>query len=102
MKKLTLILAIILLAATALAADMVCDPQAGVGFYDVEINGVVVVADFPAQADGSVLYNVDGASPGQYTFRVRAKETAGGWASDWSDPYNAKKPGSPGNVRIRQ
>ena len=101
MKKLFLIFIILLLAAQAMAADLVCDPQTGITYHDIEINGSVVAVDHPAAADGSVLYNVDALTPGQYTFRVRSKWTAGGWASAWSDPYGAKKPGVPGNVRIR-
>ena len=92
-------LLVLLLPASALAWSLVCDPQVDVVAYDVEVNGVVVATDHPAEANGSIDYNIDSLGPGTVSFRLRAK-TASGWGSDWSLPFDASKPGSPGSVRI--
>ena len=102
MKKL-LCLAILMaafIAFPAWASDLVCDANPGIGFYDIEVNGAVVATDVPAEADGSLKWNVDAFTPGNYSFRVRCMEAIGGWPSDWSSPFNATKPGGSLNVRI--
>lgn len=98
-KILLAILIVLLLSVTAFAWSLVCDPQSGVANYDVEVNGTVIAADYPAEIDGSIDYNIDHLGPGQVTFRLRAKDVSG-WGSDWSVPFDATKPGNPGNARI--
>ena len=99
MKKLFIIACILLLPVTAFAWSLVCDPQTGVATYEVEVNGVVTDPSHPAEADGSIHYNIDHLGPGPHIFRLRAYDTSG-WGSDWSVPFDATKPGSPGNARI--
>ena len=89
----------LLITSFAWSASLVCDPQAGVVSYSVEVDGVVVAPAYPAESDGSILYNIDGLPQGQHTFRLSAMGQ-GGWSSDWSSPLDATKPGSPGSVRI--
>jgi len=74
---------------------LTCDPQAGVIRYDVEVNGTVV-ENVGAFSDGALNFNLDGWLPGPYTFRARAYGQED-WPSDWSDPYDATKPASPGS-----
>ncbi|MFH2076317.1 MAG: hypothetical protein ABIJ57_13390 [Pseudomonadota bacterium] len=98
-------LAFVLCACNVWAAPfLVCDLQTGVTSYDVEItlgNGAPAVqTGIPAQADGSLRLDLFTLTqPGNYTFRARAY--AGDWGySEWSLPFSATKPGSPGNVKI--
>ena len=98
-KILIAFLLVLLLPVSALAWSLVCDPQVDVTAYDVEVNGVVVATNYPAEANGSIDYNIDSLGPGPVTFRLRAK-TVSGWGSDWSLPFDALKPGAPGNARI--
>lgn len=99
MKSLVLAIALVFMASMAFGASLVCDPQAGVTYYDVEVDGVVI-PDVPAEGDTTLLFGVDYLPAGQHNFRARAYFEQGGWSSDWSDPYDATKPGSPGNVRV--
>ena len=98
-KILIAFLLVLLLPASAFAWSLVCDPQVDVTAYDVEVNGVVVATNYLAEANGSIDYNIDSLGPGPVMFRLRAK-TVSGWGSDWSLPFDASKPGSPGNARI--
>ena len=98
-KILIAFLLVLLLPASVFAWSLVCDPQVDVVTYDVEVNGVVVATNYPAEANGSIDYNIDSLGPGPVSFRLRAK-TVSGWGSDWSPPFDATKPGSPGNARI--
>jgi hypothetical protein len=95
--------AIVILTATiALAEFLVCDPQAGVTHYDIEVDGILVESMWPAEADGSVAWNVDHLGGGQmHQFRLKAYDTSG-WGSDYSSPFDARKPNGPGNARISQ
>jgi hypothetical protein len=80
-------------------AALVCDPQAGVMEYEIEINGTALTP-FPSEADGSARYELDSTfAPGTYAFRLRARGT-GGWYGDWSLPLAATKPASPVGLRI--
>ena len=98
-KILIAFLLVLLLPITALAWSLVCDPQTGVAAYEVEVNGVVTDPNHPAEGDGSIHYNIDHLGPGPHIFRLRAYD-ASGWGSDWSLPFDATKPGSPGNAKI--
>ena len=81
------------------APFLVCDPQAGVTEYEVDVNGAVA-GNIVAEPDGSLRYDLAGSSAGAYTFRARCRtDTWPGW-SDWSDPFDAVKAGAPGNVRV--
>lgn len=95
------LLIIVLLPISAFAWSLVCDPQVDVTAYDVEVNGVVVATNHPAEVNGSIDYNIDSLGPGPVTFRLRAK-TVGGWGSDWSLPFSANKPNAPLNTRIAE
>lgn len=73
------------------AWSLVCDPQIGVISYDVEVDGVVIAALYPAETNGSILYNIDHLGPGPVVFRLRPWD-ASGWGADWSLPFDARKP----------
>lgn len=80
-------------------AALVCDPQAGVIEYKIEINGTVL-QPFMSEPDGSAKYILDSTFlPGTYTFRLMA-HGAGDWWSDWSLPFVATKPNYPLGLRI--
>jgi hypothetical protein len=100
MKKLILIiLAIPFLASISYASPfLVCDPQTGVTKYEIEVNGTIL-GQFNAETDGSAKVDLAGYSSGSYSFRLRAMGTDNWW-SDFSDPFDATKPGKVGNVRI--
>jgi hypothetical protein len=102
MKKLILILAIVLLPAIVFAAPfLVCDaPPADqqVTEYEVYRDGVLY-AIVPAEADGSLRYDLDGMTPGIYAFTGRAVNLWG--ASDFSNPTVSPAPaGSPSGVSL--
>ena len=101
MKKLLLSLffSLVLGVSSAFAWSLVCDPQTGVTHYDVEVNGTTIAANYPAEIDGSINYNIDHLS-GQATFRLQAYMGLDTWGSGWSVPFDATKPGGPGNARI--
>lgn len=100
MKRILFALLIIaLLPLPGFCWSLICDPQAGVVKYDIEVNGNIIAADYPAEADGSISYNVDHLGPGLVRFRLRAYDSSG-WGSDWSDPFDASKPGVVGGAKI--
>jgi len=83
---------------------LVCDPQTGIATYEVEIKlgtgTPSVQTGIPAQADGSLKLDlVSLTQSGNYTFRAKSCNAEWG-CSEWSSPFSATKPGSPGNVRI--
>jgi hypothetical protein len=80
------------------AVFLVCDPQVGVTQYQLEVNGVVGNT-FVAETDGSAKISLDEYVPGNYVFRLSAADDKGWW-SDFSDPFDATKPGKSGGVRI--
>ena len=96
------ILILLLFASTALAADLVCDPQADVTHYDVVVDGAVVAASYAAESDGSIRYNIDQFADGVRREFVLIAIDASGWRSQSSVPLNAKKPVGSSNVRIEQ
>ena len=93
-----IVAASILVAVPAWSASLVCDPQTGVTHYNLDVDGTVT-QNISAEADGSVLHNVDYLPQGQHIFKLQAVG-AGGWPSDWSSPLDATKPGNPLNARI--
>jgi len=78
---------------------LVCDPQEGVTYYDLEINGTMTEG-IPAEADGSIKYDLAGITEGDYTVRARCYNL---WeVSDWSLPLDFTKavPGKPTSLRV--
>ena len=98
----TLILAIMLLMFPVFcfaAPFLVCDPQAKVEKYILEINGVET-PEFNARPDGSVRYDLVGLAEGPFMIRAKAGNVWG-W-SDWSAPFSDAKavPGGPSGLRV--
>ena len=100
------LLAIVFLLIPALCFAgpfLVCDPQSGVTSYTVEIGqgaNISTQIGIPAQPDGSLRLDlVTITQPGNYTFRAKACNAEWG-CGEYSSPFSATKPGSPGNVRI--
>jgi hypothetical protein len=86
MKKLLLALLILAMANMGYAASLVCDPQEDVTHY--RIDGTEIVA---AEADGSVIYNVDSIAEGEHNKTLEAGRayTLDGTEQEaikWSDP----------------
>ncbi len=100
MKKLllTLILIFAFVGWAYATPFLVCDPQAGVISYNLDIDGAID-SNIPAQPDGSIRYDLAGMAVGAHTFKAQAKGQ-GGWPSDWSDPFDTVKPESPLNLRV--
>ena len=74
----TVTLMALLLPVLAFGAPwLVCDPQAGVEQYGLEINGVEGAA-FAAEADGSIRYDLAGLVEDSYTVRAKAGNIWGG------------------------
>lgn len=99
-KSLVLAFMLVLFPVFCFAAPfLVCDPQAGVISYNLDVNGGAVIYDIPAAPDGYIRYDLAGMAAGAYIFRAQAIGQ-GGWPSDWSDPFDTMKPGSPLNLRV--
>lgn len=97
MKVLAIFILVLLPAVCYANPFLVCDPQAGVTKYIIELNGnetEVVMAE----TDGSLKYDLAGLPPGSYIFK--AKCAADYWWSDYSDPFATAKPPAPGGVRL--
>jgi hypothetical protein len=78
---------------------LICDPQAGVTRYEIEVN-TVALSPFPSETDGSARYPLDSSfEPGKYTFRLRACGTDNWWG-DFSLPFVATKPARAGGLKI--
>ncbi len=100
MKRLLVALLLVLaFSVTVFAAPfLICDPQAGVISYNLDIDGAVINGIL-SQPDGSIYYNLAGMSAGPHIFKAQAIGQ-GGWPSDWSDPFDTTKPNSPLNLRV--
>ena len=99
MKTIFLTLIILLFPVMCFAAPfLVCDPQAGVISYHLDIDGTLINY-IPAEPDGSIHYDLAGMSPGPHIFKAQAIGE-GGWPSDWTDPFDTVKPTSPLNFRV--
>lgn len=105
MKVLLLVIAILMIPTMCFGAFLVCDPQSGVTSYTVEITqgpNISTQDGIPAQADGSLRLDLATLTqPGNYTFKAKACNEEWG-CGEWSSPFSATKPGTPGNVRIIQ
>lgn len=61
-----------------------CDPQVGVDTYDVELDGTVIATEYPAEADGSIRFDMVGTVDGDHSIRIKAKNL---WGEAWSTPF---------------
>jgi hypothetical protein len=100
MKVVLIIACVVLIYANAHGASLTCDPQTGVVAYDVTVDGIVVATDHPAQADGSVLFNVDAYGDGIKHQFILVPIDASGWRGPASAPFDAEKPDAAGGVRV--
>ena len=100
MKKLfiTLTLVFAFVGWASAAPFLVCDPQAGVRSYNLDIDGAVT-QDIPAQPDGSIHFDLDGMAVGAHIFKAQAVGQ-GGWPSDWTPPLDTVNPENPLNFRV--
>jgi len=99
MLKALIVATIVLFSTIAFGSSLVCDPQDNVVKYDMEVDGIIY-RDFDADPDGAAWIPVDTWGDGlMHVFRLRAID-ASGWAGDWSDPFDARKPAKSGNARI--
>ncbi|KKN01161.1 hypothetical protein LCGC14_1130500 [marine sediment metagenome] len=105
MKKLALTFVLVLAMASVvwgspyLAVDV---PTGDVPtISEVEINGIVQSGIIQLSADSLsyLLLDLDSFATGSYTFKVRWHDGFGWW-SDWSDPFEAGKPGRSGILKI--
>jgi len=79
---------------------LVCDPQEGVKYYEIEVNGTLATG-FPANGDGSASYSLDSLTPGvSYELRLRAFWDEGGGKSLWSDPLTFGVPLAPTGLKV--
>ena len=92
----------VLMAGSAGADSLRCDPQEGVVLYNLKVNGVLWAENYLAEPDGSIDINIDSLADGtMHVFEAQAID-ASGWGSGWSNPFDARKPGAPGGVIISQ
>ena len=100
MKK-WIVLLIVLLASPAWSAPfLACDtPTDAIASSEVEVDGNVVVGLTTIVGGVMVLLDLEPYSVGRHNFRAKFID-ASGWPSDWSSPFDAGKPGVPGNVRV--
>ena len=100
MKK-TVVLLILLFTTPAFAGPfLICDPQASVTLYDIYADGTLIVADHPAEPDGSLKYELVSSMP-SVTFTAVAKNIWG--VSPESDPYlSPPLAGKPLNLRLEE
>lgn len=77
------------------AAYLVCDPQAGVTEYELNIDGTILTG-ITAEADGSIHYAMDAWVGGTHNLLARCKNMWG-WSVLTPDPFvfNADVPGAP-------
>ena len=67
-----LIMLLLLPSIVSAAPFLICDPQAGVETYQVYQDGAEIAADVPAEADGSLRYDLVGVVPGVYEFTAKS------------------------------
>ncbi len=98
-KIVSVLVCVFLFSASAYAGPyLVCDPQDGVDLYDIYGNGALIVADHPAEADGSLKYEFAAPMP-DTTFEAVAKNVWG--PSEKSDPYlSPSLAGKPQNLKL--
>ncbi len=102
MKRLLFALVFVLMfgVSTVFAAPfLICDPQANVDEYVLEINGTET-SEFASEVDGSVRYDLAALAEGAFTIKAKAGNIWG-W-SDWSDPLSDTKalPQTPMGLRV--
>lgn len=81
------------------APFLVCDPQAEVMSYTLEINGILF-ENIAAEADGSIKYDLAGTADGIYLVKAKAHNMWG--ESGWSVPFDlaVQRPGAPFGLRL--
>lgn len=85
-KEFLLGVCIMLIVPVAWAAPwLICDPQAGVINYVLELDGQQI--EWAAEEDGSFRYDLQHISMGGHTVRLSAGNAFGDW-SEWSDPFS--------------
>ena len=72
------------------APFLVCDPNPGAEKIILEINSIDM-PEFPAEADGSLKYDLAGLAEGDFTIRAKAEFGVWGW-SEYSVPFSFTKP----------
>jgi hypothetical protein len=86
-----------------MAPFLVCDPQAGVTQYRIDITdptGAKTQQQFASQADGSAKFDLaPELAVGKYTFDLLAADAGGFWTAA-SIPLVATRFNPPGNLRI--
>ena len=106
MRKLLLILIVLFLFPVVAFSTpfLACDiPTETIAASEVEIDGNILQGIMQISADGMsmLLFDLAGFAPGRHNLRARFQD-ASGWWSDWSSPLDAGKPGTPGNVSIKE
>lgn len=97
MKKLLIVLAMVLMASSAWANPfIVCDPQAGVTSYKVT-GAAWATGTVPAQADGSIRMDIQGAPVGtsNLNFSACADDPIWGEQCSVTAPFSFTRPGIP-------
>lgn len=86
--------------STSAAPFLVCDPQAGVISYNLELNGGTAINNIVAEPDGSIKYDLAGIAVGSYIVRAQAcnEWDCSGWSVDF--PFTKAIPSTPANIRI--
>ena len=87
---------IVVVLAVFLACDWTDQPITGV---EVEVDGTVTQGTMTQAGSNMLLMDISNLPKGTHIFRARFIGM-GGWLSDWSDPFEAAKPGKPGALKI--
>ena len=86
-----------------MAPFLTCDPLTGVTQYNVTVtppSGSPVVTNTPAQADGSMKFDLAGQSAvGKYTFTSQNADVSGFWSAA-SSPLSATRYSPPANLKF--
>lgn len=78
-----------ILAIILITPFLVCDPQAGVQSYVITGMGSTTITT-PAQADGSIRYDMASVPAGTYAIQVQACNDL--WGCSVSSPFGFVKP----------
>jgi hypothetical protein len=82
------VLAILLLSAPGWAAPfLVCDPQGGVEWYIIQEGGQTDIKT-PAEADGSIKYDMSSVAEGTHLWNVKACNV---WGCSAPSPFGFTK-----------
>ena len=100
--KLTIGFAVLLLNLLTLcsaAPFLVCDPQAGIDSYNI-VENVTQLTQVPAQADGSLRWDLAGVTVGQHSLTVSACSAV--WGCTAAVPFVYERPAlnTPAGIRL--